>query len=266
MPQGNTGKVIESIEFKKKKIHIHFLSGESLMLTPDQYTQDYFYIGKVMDPKTYDQMVISNQNQPFIDYGFRLLSKGRYTEYQVREKLYHRQAVKPQVDLVIERLKQAHLIDDQALMLDWVNHYQKKGYGFRFIKQKLIEKGVASAKIETITLDSHIQKESIKFLLNQWSKKYARLSERQKKEKIRQALMVRGFDIKDFALYLEALPSHTEAEESVNLDLAYQKAVRTFSRRFEGEVFQEKVINFLVRKGYNYANIRRKIKESSHVD
>ena len=266
MPQGNTGKVIESIDFKKKKIHIHFLSGESLTLTPDQYTQDYFYTGKVIDSKSYDQMVVANQNQPFIDYGFRLLSKGRYTEYQVREKLYHRKAIKPQVDLVIERLKQAHLIDDQTLMVDWVNHYQKKGYGYRLIKQKLIEKGVASAKIETITLDSQIQKDAIQFLLKQWSKKYARISERQKKEKIKQNFMVRGFDIKDFSSYLEALPSHTEAEEGVNLDLAYQKAVRTFSRRFEGEVFQEKVINFLIRKGYTYPNIRRKLKESSHVD
>ncbi len=266
MPQGNTGKIIETIDYKKKKIHIHFSSGESVIVTPDQYTQQYFYVGKVIDSNTYNQIVTASENQPFIDYGFRLLSKGRYTEYQVREKLYKRKAIKPQVDLVIDRLKQAHLIDDQTLMIDWVNHYQKKGFGFRVIKQKLIEKGIASAKIETINLDINLQKESLRLLIDQLSKKYSRLSQRQKKEKMTQALMVRGFDSKDFALLIEALPHQTEAEETLNLEIAYQKAVRMFSRRFEGHEFQEKVINFLVRKGYNYANIRRKLKESSHVD
>jgi 1,2-diacylglycerol 3-alpha-glucosyltransferase len=262
--QDNTGNIIASIDIKKKKIVVTFTSGEFLTLSSDQYTQDYFYVGKVMNDKKMEELSQATKTQPLIDYGFRLLTKGRYTEYQVREKLYKREALKPQVDEVISRLKLAHLIDDASLLKDWVHHFQKRGYGLRMIKTKLDEKGFFPHLIDTIFLDADIERASISRLIEQSVKKYHRLSERERRQKITNLLRQRGYESKVYLSILEAIPSLTKEQTNDNLKKAFDKALRLFQSRFIGRERDEKIINFLLRKGYTYSNIMSLIKESNH--
>jgi SOS response regulatory protein OraA/RecX len=262
--QDNTGNIISSIDIKKKKIVVTFTSGHCLTLSSDQYTQDYFYVGKVIDDKKVEELSQSSKTQPFIDYGFRLLSKGRYTEYQIREKLYKREALKPQVDEVISRLKLAHLIDDASLLKDWVHHFQKRGYGLRVIKTKLHEKGFFPHLLETIQIDNDIERDSVSRLIDQSLKKYQRLSERERKQKITTLLLQRGYESKAYHSTLETIPSLTKEQADTNLKEAFDKAMRMFQLRFTGRERDEKIINFLLRKGYNYTNIVGFIKESKH--
>lgn len=264
MRQDNIGNTIASIDIKKKKILVTLASGQSISLSSDQYTQDYFYVGKVIDEKKVEELLQSAKTQPFIDYGFRLLSKGRYTEYQIREKLYKREALKPQVDVVISRLKLAHLIDDASLLKDWVHHYQKKGYGLRMIKTKLHEKGFFPHLLDTIQIDADIERDAISYLIQQSVKKYQRLSERERKQKMTTLLLQRGYESKVYQSTIEAIPSLTKEETEHNLKQAFDKAVRMFHSRFQGQERREKIINFLLRKGYTYSNIIRFIKESTH--
>jgi 1,2-diacylglycerol 3-alpha-glucosyltransferase len=262
--QDNTGNIIASIEIKKKKIVVTFTKGHCLMLSSDQYTQDYFYVGKVIDDKKFEELTQATKTQPLIDYGFRLLTKGRYSEYQIREKLYKREALKPQVDEVIARLKLAHLIDDASLLNDWVHHFQKRGYGLRMIKTKLHEKGFFPHLLETIHIDEDIERSSIARLVEQCIKKYQRLSDRDRKQKITTILMQRGYESRLYQAALAAIPSSTKEQTDHNLKEAFDKALRMFQSRFIGREREEKIINFLLRKGYTYSNIISLIKESNH--
>ena len=264
MRQDNIGNIITSIEIKKKKIVISFGKGHSLILSSDQYTQDYFYVGKVIDDKKFEELTQATKTQPFIDYGFRLLTKGRYSEYQIREKLYKREALKPQVDEVISRLKLAHLIDDASLLKDWVHHFQKRGYGLRMIKTKLHEKGFFPYLLETIQIDEDMERISISRLIEQSLKKYQHLSERDRKQKITTMLLHRGYESKVYHSTLEAIPRLTKEQTDSNLKEAFEKALRMFKTRFVGREREEKIINFLLRKGYTYSNIINLIKESNH--
>lgn len=266
MPYGNTGKIIETITTKRKQIIIAFLSGENLTLSVDQFTQGYYYVGKVISPKEFEQIQSASQTQPFIDYGFRLLSKGRYTEYQIREKLYKKKAIKPQVEEVITRLKQAHLIDDQALMKDWVHHFQQKGYGERTIKEKLFEKKFSSSLIQTLVLDQDLEKEKLDTLTIHLNQKYNHLSQRLKADTIKRRLLERGYELKLIMVSMLKLPEDVPASELKNLADDLKKGRRLYERRFRGSQLQEKLINFLLRKGYNYSNIKRLLKESHHAD
>ena len=264
MRQDNIGNIITSIEIKKKKIVVSFASGQSFTLSTDQYTQDYFYVGKVIGDKKFEELTQATKTQPFIDYGFRLLTKGRYSEYQIREKLYKREALKPQVDEVISRLKLAHLIDDASLLKDWVHHFQKRGYGLRMIKTKLHEKGFFPYLLETIQIDEDMERISISRLIEQSLKKYQHLSERDRKQKITTMLLQRGYESKVYHSTLEAIPRLTKEQTDSNLKEAFEKALRMFKTRFVGREREEKIINFLLRKGYTYSNIINLIKESNH--
>jgi 1,2-diacylglycerol 3-alpha-glucosyltransferase len=262
--QDNIGNIIAAIEIKKKKIVVTFTKGKSLALSSDQYTQDYFYVGKVIDDKKFEELIQATKTQPFIDYGFRLLTKGRYSEYQIREKLYKREALKPQVDEVISRLKQAHLIDDASLLKDWVHHFQKRGYGLRMIKTKLQEKGFFPHLLDSIQIDKDIELESISRLIEQSIKKFQRLSDRDRKQKINTMLLQRGYESKVYQPSLLTIPNLTKEQVNNNLKEAFDKALRMFQLRFVGREREEKIINFLLRKGYTYSNIISFIKESKH--
>ncbi len=264
MRKDNIGNIITSIEIKKKNIVVSFASGQSLTLSTDLYTQDYFYVGKVIDDKKFEALTQTTKTQPLIDYGFRLLTKGRYSEYQIREKLYKREALKPQVDEVISRLKLAHLIDDASLLKDWVHHFQKLGYGLRMIQTKLQEKGFFPHLLETIVIDKEMERASIARLIEQSIKKYQRLSERERKQKITTMLLQRGYEAKVYHATLEAIPSLTKEQSDKNLKEAFEKALRMFQSRFVGREREEKIINFLLRKGYTYSNIISLIKEQNH--
>ena len=266
VPLGNTGKIIDSITTKKKQILITFNSGEKLALSPDQFTQGYYYVGKAIDLKTFEQIQLASQTQPFIDYGFRLLSKGRYSEYQIREKLYHRKAIKPQVEDVIQRLKLAHLIDDQTLLNDWIHHFQMQGYGERRIKEKLYEKKFSSELIQKLVLNQEIEIEKLTHLTNTLHQKYAHLSYRLRHETIKRRLLERGYDLKLINTSISKLPPEDDQVEFINLKNDIQKAKRLYEKRLKGAELQEKIINFMLRKGYNYSNIKRLLKESSDGD
>lgn len=266
MPRASTGKTIEGITVKRKRILLTFYSGETLTLTPDQYTQDYFYVGKVISDEQFLILAMSTKTQPLIDYGFRLLSKGRYTEYQIREKLYRRDAIKSQVDLVIDRLKQAHLIDDAILMKDWVDHYQRRGYGRRYIEMKLFEKGFAKGLVHAMHIDAGIEKEMIKKIIDQLKNNRKGLSQRALLVSIKNRLLARGFDANTFSPLLASIGPLNNIQESEHLLAAFQKAKRLYGTRYQGITLQEKMINFLLRKGYNYANIKQLLKESYHDD
>jgi SOS response regulatory protein OraA/RecX len=62
------------------------------------------------------------------------------------------------------------------------------------------------------------------------------------------------------------LPEDVPASELKNLADDLKKGMRLYERRFSGSQLQEKLINFLLRKGYNYSNIKRLLKESHHAD
>ncbi|MGA0875944.1 MAG: hypothetical protein ACO3QN_03005 [Bacilli bacterium] len=266
MPRANTGKIIEAITVKRKRILIAFLSGETLTLTPDQYTQDYFYVGKVIPEENYQQLEVATKTQPFIDYGFRLLSKGRYSEYQVREKLYRREANKPTVDQVIDRLKQAHLLDDASLMKDWVQHYQSRGYGPRAIETKLFDKGFSKTLVTSIVYDEVLMTTMIKKIIDQALPNRRGLSQRALQESLKQKLLLRGFHPNQFLKLIDNLVMVEVNQEEAHLHMAIAKAKRLYQSRYQGKEYREKVINFLLRKGYNYSNIKRFIKESEDDD
>jgi SOS response regulatory protein OraA/RecX len=266
VPSGNTGKIIQTIAVKKKIIELTFLDGDTLELSPDIYTQNYYYIGKVLDPKTIESLQQASQLEPLLQYAFNLLSKGKYSEYQVREKLYRREAKKYQVEAIIERLKQAHLIDDETLIKEWVNYYQQRHYGPKWIEEKMYQKGFSQTLIKALPNQAHTELAAIEVLLPKLVKKYAHLSMQDRQHTIKGRLLTRGFSARAIAQALSALPEVDLEQELANLEKVYAKIHARLMRRYEGKALQEKIINFLLRKGYNYANIKRLLKESPDVD
>ena len=266
MPKDSTGKIIQAIQVKKKTIVLTFLGDETLTISPQIYTDHYFYVGKVIDPTLLEQLREAQALQPFKDYAFLLLSKGKYSEWQVREKLYRREAKKFQVEAVIQTLKDAHLLDDATLFHQWVSHYHQRGYGPRWIEQKMYEKGFSKVLVTALpTLIEDIP-EVLKTIVAKLTKQYQHLSHREREEKIKLTLQRRGFSYATISTMVSTQPKAEPEEELNNLRRAFQQIYQRYQKRYEGRILLDKVINFLRLKGYTYGNIQRVIKESTHVN
>lgn len=268
MPSANTGKIIAEVSAKKRTVDVTFLDGEVLNLPYDVYTQQYFYVGKVLDQKTIDELKVAVALHPLFQYAMRLIQRGKYSEYQVRSKLYAREAKKPQVDAIIERLKLSHLIDDDELVKEWQTYYRQRKYGPVWIEQKLIEKGFSSPRIASIHREGDEEEDyqTIMTLLPVLVKQYHDESYVASQHLIKQRLLHRGFAHRVIDRALSTLPTKDDEGEMKRLQDAYTKVRLRLSKRYQGKILQEKIINFLMRKGYNYANIKRTLKELHHAD
>lgn len=266
MPSGNTGKVIASLLSKKKGVEITFEDGETLWLPAAIYAEGFYYTGKRMEAHDLTQLKNNLELHPFTEYALHLLQRGRYSEYQVREKLYHRKALKFQVDQVIETLKKHHLLDDAQLMKDLVMMYQERNYGLNWIKEKLYTKGFSSSLIDTIAEDVTVSVHAMDKLLPRLIKQYQTLAYRDRVEKIKERMRTRGFSNQAIAIILKKIPEADITQELTNLKFAMRKAYERYRKRYQDRTLQDKVTNFLLTKGYKYANIKALLKEYFHVN
>lgn len=266
MPKDNTGKIIEAIQVKKKTIVLTFFGDETLTISPQIYTDHYFYIGKVIDTTLLEKLKEAQALQPLKDYAFLLLSKGKYSEWQVREKLYRRQAKKYQVETVIQALKDAHLLDDATLFHQWVSHYHQRGYGPRWIEQKMYEKGFSKVLVSSLPSLTEAVPEILKTILTKLIKQYQHLSHREREEKIKLTLQRRGFAFSTISMMMSSQLAEEPEAELTNLRRAFHQIYHRYQKRYQGRLLLDKVINFLRLKGYTYGNIQRVIKETTYVN
>ena len=98
MPRGKSGKVIRKIKFNKKAVAIVFSDGERIDISEEAYTSNYLYIGKELNQKEIDKLLQITSVKKLSTYAMSLLTKGHYTEWKMREKLYAKGGEKPDVD------------------------------------------------------------------------------------------------------------------------------------------------------------------------
>ena len=120
VPRGKSGKVIKKIKFNKKAVAIVFSDGERIDISEEAYTSNYLYVGKELDQKQIDRLLQITSVKKLSAYAMSLLTKGHYTEWKMREKLYAKGGEKPDVDYIISKLKELDLLNDKEFIEDFL--------------------------------------------------------------------------------------------------------------------------------------------------
>ena len=263
MPSGNTGKVIRDIVFQKKQVIVTFEDDTSITLSKDVYSDFYLYPKKVLNDEETEAIKSRIMHMPFEQYAIRLLSKGRYSEYQIREKLYRREATKPIVDAVINRMVQMHLLDDDALLQDWLTYYQHKKIGQEAIKLQLYQRGLNKERVENIVFSEAEEMIKASHWVMTYGQKYQHIPEKALKQKLYQLLTQKGFQspIISQALKTMVAPDPTAMINGLKKDLT--RARIRYQKKYQQRALQTKLINFLLTKGYTYKDIMKVINEET---
>ena len=255
MPSKSSGKTIVKIKVNKKDVVISFADRNKERLSLEVLANFYLYEGKEVSNKELKDMRNLSSQASLLKYAMSLLSKGHYSEWKMREKLYNKEAKKSDVDNVIKILKNNDLLNDKMLALDLVEYGNERNLGKNKIIQELSSKGVFDDIINKIKFPYSLEKKKALNNLPKLEKKYARYPYEQKKQHIYKALLSLGFD-NDVALEtLSKVSEPKQKEELSKLDKDFDKVYIHQKRKYEGYELKNKVVTSLRSKGYKMKDI-----------
>ena len=140
--------------------------------------------------------------EKLLNYSFRLLSRKRYTVFEIEKKLKQyskRRSLNDWTDItkVIKRLFDLRYLDDQEYCNDFINSRIKfKPRGKFLIKRELLLKGIKKDLIEDTMNKNIINEEELgSRLIEKKTHKWSNLEIRKQKEKAYQFLSRKGFSL-----------------------------------------------------------------------
>ncbi len=252
MPSAKTGKKILKVSpLKNKKIRLVFSDG-SVDVSSDIFTSHFLYEGKEVTGREYYSILREVKMDALYQYGKRLALKRAHSSYEIKGKLFKKD--EKYAYAVYERLEKEGFLDEREFI---ANYFQDKlfhGYGEERIKYELLNiKHVSKQALATANIDG-LERISAASLLPLYEKRYAALPYKAKKEKIKMALIRRGFCENEVKEALGKMRLMNLNEESDLIKKDARKCFRLYERKYNGHELLLKVRSALMRKGYsNYA-------------
>ena len=258
MPSVNAGKkIIKSIKVYKDHVTLTFAKQETLKISKEAYLSSYLYVGKSIGKKEYAKLEEITSLSKLLNDAISLTNKHRYSERKIREKLYKKEdANKSAVDYIVNRLKETHLIDDKAYMIDLINYYEEKKYGKNKIINNLRKQGLDDKLIEQAKFSSSNETKKAKSLIDKLSYKYRKYSYESKKQHIYQALVSQGYNSDAIKEALNDVKKDSPKVAKEKLLKDYQKLLAKYKNKYDGYELKKKIYAGLVNKGYKHSEIK----------
>ncbi len=262
-----TVHVIKDIQMKKKGILL-VVDEEEFFLSPDSYSDAFYYPGKQLTSEEYQTLKRASKDKKAADYLLKLISSRRYTHKELYDKLeskYH--LGYKENELLLLPYVQSGIIDDKAYALDYCESKIEQGYGKRYLLEKLKSKGIKDNILQdkelmelfVISLD---QMEPIIAKANR-SKKNKTIEER--KVSILQLLVRRGFSSTQargaIDRFYQGQSDADKKEEEINRVILLKKEADkcynflTRHNKLDARKKKDTFIKKLLAKGFHYDEI-----------
>lgn len=199
--------------------------------------------------------------QRALDY----LSFQQRTEKEVLLHLRDKDFAEQDIDAVLARLKDQHLVDDKHYAYSYVRTMRQTGdKGPTVIRQNLKVKGVADALIEAglaDEFDDDVQRTKISELVPKILRQYQREPPKMQQQKTRQRLMVKGFSSDMINAVLSTVKF--EMEEETQAELLNRQAAKLWHRYASqvGKKRHQKIWRALYQKGFPVDDINAWLEE-----
>lgn len=254
MPSENVGKITE-IKRVKKKWEICFSDYAPISLHDEVYVEYYFYIGKEISKKEYEEILTREKLENGLSYAKNILSKKSYTEYEIETKLTQKNIQKDEISKIIKILKEEHFLNDADYMKEYVELRTEKNIGKYRIIEELKQKGIPSFLLATIDFSKEKEDEKLIAQLNDLWRKKASLSKRKRRDVLLESLQRNGFSYSDAMEKIKEFEKkEPEVDERAKLRKEYDK-MKLYSYD------NQKIYRRLRARGFSHEDILAEIKE-----
>ncbi len=254
MSSNNVGKKILSIHVGKKKALLHF-EDEVISLSLNTYFQFHLYENKILSEQELKQINKFNEIDKYIEYAKTAISRSYMSEKCLTDKLAKKNVNSGDIAYIIAYLKEKHLLDDEQYGNDLLEYLQSKNFGKNKIIDILYKKGLKASFIKNIDFNDENEIKKAKSLIPSLEKKYSKYNYKNKISHIESALLRNGFETNIIPLIKLNIENIDEEDELNKLKIDYLKATKKYLKKYEKNDANNKVIKYLLAKGYSYKNI-----------
>lgn len=199
------------------------------------------------------------------------LRKLRMRDYTVKEMTtflkQQRILEEQEIAQVIKELMDKGYLDDHLYMITKIEKMQYSLQGKGKILRYLVEKGISYDEVVDAlsNLDDESENDKAYKMAEKLKNTVKDKSSNMKRKVIAQKLMIQGFE-SSLAKRVSNALRFEDSDESAALDKTIQKAMRNYSRKFEGAQLRNKVLTYCISKGFMSSKIQERIDEMEWQD
>lgn len=202
-------------EEKRGVVTVMFDDRERLVIRKKDFEKYPLQKDEEVDVEEYMNAVAGFQAPEAYEAALSLLDYSARTENEMKKKLRMKGYIEMVIESVIERLKDARLVDDRQLAERIAENASERGIGVYALKRKLKTRGISEDDVEYASslMDEEKEKEGALRECQRLYKKYASLPVREAKAKLSAALSRRGYSWDAVSEAIESVMNDTDDYE-----------------------------------------------------
>ncbi|MBS5588577.1 MAG: RecX family transcriptional regulator [[Clostridium] spiroforme] len=258
-----TYKVKSIYPIKNNMSEVIFLFDESeiILELTDKIIESYkLDIGKEISKETFDILKDHEQVTRAYKKALKFLTIKDYTYNQMKKKLMDSGNYDDaQLDTTLELLESKNLINDEEYTINYLRRCTRLGVGLNKAIYNLHTYGISNELIDQCLEKNSFDDEyfAATKIIDTYYNRNIGFSYKIMLKKIRDKLYIKGFTNETIEKALSDYDFKFDYEKEHDaLEKEYIKQKNKYLRKYEDKQLKEKIINSLLRKGYNYEDIK----------
>lgn len=258
-----TYKVKSIYPIKNNMSEVIFLFDESeiILELTDKIIESYkLDIGKEISKETFDILKDHEQVTRAYKKALKFLTIKDYTYNQMKKKLMDSGNYDDaQLDTTLELLESKNLINDEEYTINYLRRCTRLGVGLNKAIYNLHTYGISNELIDQCLEKNSFDDEyfAATKIIDTYYNRNIGFSYKVMLKKIRDKLYIKGFTNETIEKALSDYDFKFDYEKEHDaLEKEYIKQKNKYLRKYEDKQLKEKIINSLLRKGYNYEDIK----------
>ena len=258
-----TYKVKSIYEIKDSMNEVIFLFDESeiILELSDKIIKSYeLEVGKEISKETFDILKDHEQVTRAYNKALKFLTVKDYTYNQMKKKLMDSGNYDDaQLDTTLELLQNKNLINDEEYTMNYLKRCTRLGVGLNKAIYNLRNYGVSDEIIDQCLEKNSFDDEYLAAtkIIDTYYNRNIGFSYKAMLKKIRDKLYIKGFTNEAIEKALSDYDFEFDYEKEHNaLEKEFIKQKKKYSKKYDANQLKEKIINNLLRKGYNYEDIK----------
>lgn len=258
-----TYKVKSIYEIKDSMNEVIFLFDESeiILELSDKIIKSYeLEVGKEISKETFDILKDHEQVTRAYNKALKFLTVKDYTYNQMKKKLMDSGNYDDaQLDTTLELLQNKNLINDEEYTVNYLKRCTRLGVGLNKAIYNLRNYGVSDEIIDQCLEMNSFDDEYLAAtkIIDTYYNRNIGFSYKAMLKKIRDKLYIKGFTNEAIEKALSDYDFEFDYEKEHNaLEKEFIKQKKKYSKKYDTNQLKEKIINNLLRKGYNYEDIK----------
>lgn len=252
-------------------IFMDYGKGEEFAFSVDEDVLIKYQLKKGLELDEFSLMEIHYHDdiQKAYNSAISYLARRIRSEKEIRDYLLKKEIEEPVIQEVIHKLLEQRYIDDREYAIVYARtqiNTTDKGPGLIGIelKERGIEQNLIDIALEQYSFELQVEKTTI--LSEKFFQKYSKDSKRVLKQKLENLLVRKGYTFEVINLALSTIDIEKQADDELEA-IKYQgnKAHRKFSH-YTGFEYEQKMKQFLFRKGFSIEGIERYLLELKEME